>query len=148
MKTSVFLRSPEVPVFWPSYGFVGTEFTLRVCSKRAHGERLVGEDQGGMAKGHGEALAQSHLHWPLGLVSPRARDRNLAPHSEESPLQWMVLKLHRFNGKDLTSAQAVAVGRAKKATSPAKIGQSMENDILHGPLLGCTSRAGPKTAVQ
>ena len=29
MKTLVFLRSPLVPVFWPSMGLVGTDLTVK-----------------------------------------------------------------------------------------------------------------------
>ena len=42
MNTLVFLRSPEVPVFWPSMGCVGTLFTAKPCggAAAAHTRRV------------------------------------------------------------------------------------------------------------
>lgn len=40
MNTLVFLRSPLVPVFWPSMGLVGTVFTVKPC-RRAMAQRRL-----------------------------------------------------------------------------------------------------------
>jgi hypothetical protein len=49
MKTFVFFRSPDVPVFWPSMGFVGTAVTVSAAIGAA---RRAWAARGARALGH------------------------------------------------------------------------------------------------